>query len=378
VLFPGASPLRGQASLRQASRLRRRVRFFRSDLLTLSACLPTANLLIGLPAAFAARSNSPVAHRLAVLWRHAPHLVTLFACVTLLAACEATQRPQPKAPPTTDAGSAELHVEIEGDVVTVRADEAQLGDIIEEIARRSRLEVLMHDPLAERVDADLRLPLREALRQLLQEHDFALQQTMQASRSGALIDEPAGRLWIFARTSQHDASASTFLASDNPIEEAEVIDADDRLARLSIALVDADANTRLDAVSALAEVPSDESAALLTAAALHDADSSVRAEAINALSAVGDDLRSSESLRRALLDPSPQVRQAAVRAFEDIGGERSVQSLAIALKDEDASVRTAAVDALSEIGGLTAVRLLRTASTDENSVVREAAVEALE
>jgi HEAT repeats len=367
-----ASLRQASRSSRQASRLRRQVRFFRSDLPTLSACLPTAYLPIGLPAASAARPSS------SSLWRHALLLAALFACVTLLAACEATQRPQPKAPSATDAGSAELHVEIDGDVVTVRAYEARLGDIIEEIARHAGLELLMHAPLAERVDADLRLPLREALRQLLQEHDFALQQTTQASRSGALIDESAGRLWIFARTSQHDASASTVLASDDPIEEAEAIDADERLARLRVALVDANANTRLDAVSALAELTGEQTAALLTAAALHDADPSVRAEAVYALSAGGDDGRSSESLQRALLDPSPRVREAAVRAFEDIGGERSAQSLAVALKDADASVRAAAVDALSEIGGPTAARLLRTASTDENSAVREAAIEALD
>jgi HEAT repeat protein len=249
----------------------------------------------------------------------------------------------------------------------------RLREIVETIASRNGLALRLRGPLDERVDVDVNaLPLNEALHQILREHSFVLERTARFTS----VHAHTGTLWIIPKGSAQAATSPSMRVGRT--SELDALDDDDAIAKLSIDALDADVNTRLNAVSALAEIHSGESAPILAAAALHDADPSVRAEAVYALSAVGDAGRSSESLRRALLDPSPQVRQAAVRAFEDIGGERSVQSLAIALKDEDASVRTAAVDALSEIGGLTAVRLLRTASTDENSVVREAAIEALD
>lgn len=354
----------GLPAARLACRVRGLLSF--SDPPTLSACLPTAYLPRGLPAASAARSflsPSPVG----------PLLAPLLACLTLLAACEATEGPQTHASPATGARSPELIVAITGDEVTVRARGVRLREIVETIASRNGLALRLRGPLDERVDVDVNaLPLNEALHQILREHSFVLERTARFTS----VHAHTGTLWIIPKGSAQAATSPSMRVGRT--SELDALDDDDAIAKLSIDALDADVNTRLNAVSALAEIHSGESAPILAAAALHDADPSVRAEAVYALSAVGDAGRSSESLRRALLDPSPQVRQAAVRAFEDIGGERSVQSLAIALKDEDASVRTAAVDALSEIGGLTAVRLLRTASTDENSVVREAAIEALD
>jgi HEAT repeats len=326
------------------------------------ACLPTKwGLLLGLSggslAASAARS-----YRL---------LAIPLACAMLLAACAETQDPRPNTSSTTDARSGELRVDIDGDAVTVRARGVSLREIVDTIASRSGLALRLHGPLKERVDLDVHaLPLNEALHRILREHSFALERTTTSK------DAPAGTLWIFPKGSTHAATSPHTRVG--PAEGSNTLDAYDDIERLSAAMLDANANTRLDAVSALAEVDSDQSAAPLAAAALHDADSSVRAEAVYALSAIADDGRSSESLQRALLDPSTQVRQAAVRAFEAIGGERSAQSLAVALNDADGSVRAAAVDALSEIGGHTATRLLRTALIDENTIVREAAVEALE
>ena len=253
--------------------------------------------------------------RLVAWWRHKVLLADRLICAALLSACAETQDPQPNASSTADARSGELRVEIDGDKVTVQAHEASLRSIVEEIANRSGLVLVMQDPLDERVDVDVQaLPLSEALRRILREHSFALQRLDTVAAGRARV----GTLWVLSEGSEPAESPVNLRAGQT--RNLDALDKDKALATLGIALADSDANTRLDAVSALADVKSDQAAALLADAALHDAASSVRAEAVHALGAIGDDGRS-PLLRRALMDPNAQVRQAAISAIENIGGE---------------------------------------------------------
>jgi len=307
-----------------------------------------------------------------VAWRrHKLLRADRLICAALLSACAEIQDPQPSASSTADARSGELRVEIDGNEVTVQAHEVSLRSIVEEIANRGGLVLVLQDPLDERVDVDVQaLPLSEALRRILREHSFALQRLDTVAAGRVRV----GTLWVLSKGSELAESPTNLREGQR--RDLNALDKDETLATLGIALADSNANARVDAVSALADVKSDQAAALLVAAALHDVASSVRAEAVHALGAIDDDARS-PALRRALMDPNAQVRQAAISAIENIGGESSAQSLAIALNDADASVRAAAVYALGEIGGETAARLLRAASTDKNSAVRETAIEAL-
>jgi hypothetical protein len=264
------------------------------------------------------------------------HTFPHFACITLLAACADPQDAEVSAPPPTHPATNELRVEIDGGAVTVHARDATLRDIVEEIARSTGLVLVLQDPLDERIDVDLHsLPLSEALHRILREWSFALQHAAQPSRSNESRNARAGTLWIFRKGSERSRASLSIPLADGMKESGGAHEVE-TIERLSVEQADDDANTRIDAVSALADVGGSEAAAMLA------------------------------------------VTRAAISALEDIRGEASVELLAIALNDEDALVRAAAVDALGEVGGETAIRLLRQTSNDEQSAVREAAAELLD
>jgi HEAT repeat protein len=304
------------------------------------------------------------------------HTFPHFACITLLAACADPQDAEVSAPPPTHPATNELRVEIDGGAVTVHARDATLRDIVEEIARSTGLVLVLQDPLDERIDVDLHsLPLSEALHRILREWSFALQHAAQPSRSNESRNARAGTLWIFRKGSERSRASLSIPLADGMKESGGAHEVE-TIERLSVEQADDDANTRIDAVSALADVGGSEAAAMLAVTALHDANASVRAEALYALG--GRDDADGLTFWPALNDADADVRRAAISALEDIRGEASVELLAIALNDEDALVRAAAVDALGEVGGETAIRLLRQTSNDEQSAVREAAAELLD
>jgi hypothetical protein len=299
-----------------------------------------------------------------------------FACITLLVACADPQDAQISAPPPTHPATNELRVEIEGGAVTVHARDATLRDVVDEIVRSTGLVLVLQDPLDERINVDLHsLPLSKAIHLILRERSYALQHTVRAPESNEPRNARTGTLWIFRKGSEH-VRASLSIQSADGMKESGAPHAVETIETLSVALADDDANARIDAVSALADMGGAEAAAMLTVTALHDVNASVRADALYALGASDD--ANSPTFWRALQDADAEVRRAAISALEEIGGETSVQLLAIALNDGDALVRATAVDALGEVGGKTATGLLRQASNDEQSAVREAATELLD
>jgi HEAT repeat protein len=122
----------------------------------------------------------------------------------------------------------------------------------------------------------------------------------------------------------------------------------DALAVLVVALSDADANVRADAVSELGLSSEAQAESLLAVTAMQDPAPVVRIEALYALGT----LRAESQLatfRHALNDPTTEVRKAAISALEELGGDASSTLLASALSDRDPAVRAAAADALSDI-----------------------------
>lgn len=300
-------------------------------------------------------------------------LACLVAGAALLTGCVDARD---AAPAPTRAPSAALHVELIDERLTVRARDVSVGELVDEIARRHGLVVISREPLDERVSLELeRLALPEALGRILRHYSFALQaaQAPGGSRNGAEAAE--GKLWVFSRAPV-ETRASLEARFTDRIEASDALDAEELIARSSLALGDHDARARLSAVSTLAEVGDQHAVAPLTAAALSDGEPSVREEAAYALGAIGGQM-SIDVLEQALIDPDGDVRGAAIDAFTQIGGDASARALAVALTDRDASLRADAVDALGEIGGETAIGLLRRALQDERSAIRDAAAEYL-
>ncbi len=320
------------------------------------------------------RGDNPL-DRHAVTQRPA-RLACLVTCAALLLGCVDAQDTVTGMRPAIRASPDNLRVATSDGLVTVQARDVSVWALLEEVARQSRLIVVSHDPLDERVTLDFqRLPLPEALDRILRDQSFALEELQRLTGAGDRRDARPRRLWVFSKGPAGDhASADTTAADD--VEDLDALDADGLTGPLSLALADDDTNVRLDAVSALAAVGSDQAAATLAAVALSDGDSSVREEAVYALGEIGGEI-GIQVLAQALIDPDDDVREAAVEAFANIGGDESALALAVALNDGDDSVRAGAVDALGEIGGETAIRLLRQASLDEESSIGESAAELL-
>jgi HEAT repeat protein len=142
------------------------------------------------------------------------------------------------------------------------------------------------------------------------------------------------------------ASAPSFTKS--PPSTSRVDSDPHALAALVVALGDADANVRLDAVSDLGLMSDTQAESLLAVTAMQDPAPAVRVEALYAL----ESLRAESQLaafRHALDDSDKDVRKTAVSALEELGGDASTELLWVALGDRDAAVRAAAADALTDV-----------------------------
>ncbi len=289
--------------------------------------------------------------------------VCLFAATVMLAGLADAQETLFGLQSTQCASQSSVHVNVTDDLVTVKACDVTIRDVLHEIAQKSALVVVLHDPPGERITLDIeRVPLTDALDRILRHQSFALRYADPAGSS-----TESSKLWVFSDGTDDAAEP----AAVEILGRANV-----DVSSLSNALADDNAKTRLHAISTLSTAYNDHGAAALAAAALSDGDVAVREEAVYVLSEIGGEA-GTQLIGQALMDPDSRVREAAVEAFADMGGERSAQALAIVLYDDDPALREDAVYALDEIGGATANALLQQALADQDSSVREAAAQLL-
>jgi len=299
-----------------------------------------------------------------------------------------------------DGAAGYLEVTMSDDLVTLKAHNVSVRQVLDEIARQSDLIVVSQVPLHGRLTLELeRLALFEALRRIMRGQSHLLYQAQPATGTRVAKHERRSTLWVFSdgaavepghdqaagRSASDTASAiealQALLLSDDIRVRQEAIKGLRRLkvnevvAPLSFALADEEKSVRVKAIYALADVGGDNAVAAITAA-VADENPWVRAETAYALGTLGGDT-AIEVLKHALHDADSDVRESAIEAFTDIGGEQSAGALAVALQDADASLRVEAVEALADIGGETAMRLLDQALQDQDNAVRNAADEAL-
>lgn len=326
--------------------------------------------------------------------------VGLGACILLFVSGVIAQHAFDDRHVSADSVTSYLHVDVSGDLVTLTAYNAGVGDVLDEIARQSRLIVVSHDPLAHRLTLEIeRLPLSEALNRIMRGQSYLLYQAQAATGARNANHEHPSTLWVFSGRSVDDpdqTQPAVRFASDPEyaikVLQAELmsddihvrqqaikglrrLEANEAIAPLSFALADENKKVRVKAIYALAHIGGDDAGAAL-ATASGDENAWVRAESAYALGVVGGDI-AIEVLKHALQDADSDVRQSAIEALTEIGGGQSARALAIALQDADASLRVEAAEALAYIGGETAIRLLNQALDDQDDAVRKAANEAL-
>ncbi len=301
---------------------------------------------------------------------------------------------------SADSATSYLNVEMSDDLVTLKAHNVGVRDILDEIARHSDLAVVSHGPLRGRLSLEFeRLPLFEALSRIMRGQSYLLHQAQPATGARIASNERRSTLWVFsdgsAGESVHNQAAgpsssdtasiievlqSQLMSDDRRVRQEAIkglrrLKVDEVIVPLSYALADADKKIRVKAIYALADIGGDNAVAAMAAAA-NDENAWVRAETAYALGTLGSDT-AIQVLKHALHDADSGVRESAIEAFTEIGGGQSASALAIALQDTDASLRVDAVEALGEIGGETAMRLLDQALQDQDNAVRKAANEAL-
>lgn len=159
--------------------------------------------------------------------------------------------------------------------------------------------------------------------------------------------DDAVRMLVASEPSLTKSPPSTSRVDSDPSADETEVGNRDALAALVVALGDADANVRVDAVSDLGLLSDTQAESLLAITAMQDPAPLVRVEALYAL----ESLRAESQLaafRHALEDPDKDVRKAAISALEELGGNASTELLRVALSDRDAGIAAAAAQALSD------------------------------
>jgi HEAT repeat protein len=161
-------------------------------------------------------------------------------------------------------------------------------------------------------------------------------------------DPPATRPVV--QSDRDDDAVRAFAASASALTKsppsASRVDSDPHA--LVVALGDADANVRLDAVSDLGLLSDTQAESLLAVTAMQDPAPAVRIEALYSLESLRAEFQLA-AFRHALDDSDKDVRKTAVSALEELGGDASTELLWVALGDRDAAVRAAAADALTDV-----------------------------
>ena len=334
------------------------------------------------------------------LTANAGRQASLVACFLLFANGVMAQDAFEARQVSADSTTSYLHVEMSDDLVTLKAHNVGVRDVLDEIARQSDLMVVSHGPLHGRLTLELeRLPLFEALRRIMRGQSYLLHQAQAATGAMSANHERQSTLWVFSDGSANDRGymkspshsvrettsaievlQSQLMSDDIRVRQEAIkglrrLKVNEVIAPLSYALADEDKKVRVKAIYALADIGGDNAVAALAAAA-GDENAWVRAETAYALGTLGGDT-AIQVLKHALQDADSDVRETAIEAFQDIGGGQSASALAVALQDTDATLRVEAIEALADIGGETAMRLLDQALEDQDNGVGQAANEAL-
>lgn len=274
----------------------------------------------------------------------------------------------------------DFRVEIHQGLVTLKARDAPLGEVLGEISRQTGLILELDGPGDEPITIELAdVPVAAALERILKDRGYVY-------RRGRTVPAPdgsdvvlPGRLWVFSTRSGKTEDGTGAVRpcpggnrGRQPIEG--LVGCPERL---ELALAHTDAGVRREAVAELAEIGAAASVEILADVAQTDDVVVVRQEAIYGLGELRDPA-GLQFLEPLLTDAERRVRAAAIDAIAQIGGEESAWTLAVSLADNDPSLREQAIYALEEIGGDAAGVILQQALGDEHDSVRGAAAEALE
>jgi hypothetical protein len=267
---------------------------------------------------------------------------------------------------STDEPRAPLDIRVRDGLVTVRAADVPLGEVLSTLGKAAGVKLFLRGSFESPLRTSFEdAPLNEAIRRLTESHSVAVVHHVDENGDeGGVVS-----VWVFEKESSEVRPAPAGARGDVPTaprrrEEREALDYPasvsavevlDRLHRLDgetalhllgrIVREDPDPYFREQAISALAET-GDDGAVSLMAAALADEDAGVRRHAVDSLARVGGTPAVQFAGQALHGDPDARVRLAAVEVLAGIEGEAARAMLAVGTKDADRQVSRAAHNAL--------------------------------
>lgn len=274
------------------------------------------------------------------------------------------------APAAGQDAPSTIHVEVNGDEVTVAVRDALLAAVLEIIGERAGVEMTLRgDVSAPVTESFAGLRVEDAIRRLARGHSVAV--TYAASR-GEPGREVLTGVWVVAASSSAIRASSAPRPASGPAEPA-----DTNAAPATGEPPLAPWIGQIERLAGEADRGSEAAMVVLAEIGASETDAAVRHQAVAALGRLRTPA-AEPVLVAALADTDVTVRVRAVRGLRGFGTDSAVQSLAeLSLGDADPRVRLAAVTALASLPGDSMLRGLTKASTDPDEVVRAVAAQGL-
>jgi hypothetical protein len=239
-------------------------------------------------------------------------------------------------------------VDVKGNLLTVRAENVPLNQLLAEIARQTSIQITLYTPAENGISTDLSdIPLEQGLKRLVRDFSSAFVYGDQTGQAG---EPKITKLVLYAkaghglRPGQMPSTISprrnnipTVREPQTPPSQPQGREAQDQ------DYIDPEEGT-----ASPMDSEDDREIFRLGAVLVRDKDEDARAEAAQALGEIGDE-KALIPLIQALKDRNVQVRETAITALCEIGGEHVVKALEGCLSDQDQEVQKAAEQALSRL-----------------------------
>jgi hypothetical protein len=270
-----------------------------------------------------------------------------------------------------------IEVSVRDDLVTLRARNAPLIAVLEEIAAQAGFTFKPRGNLNRIIGWSFTgIPVEVAIRRLLRRESSVM--TYHPATSGRSLVLAKVVAWDTTDRSAADISIEqTILRRDPEPDETTDLRLAFKTPRLEAFLETLEPADRDRARQRLAELPEETSTEAITALLSKDEDPTVRTIAVIGLGSMREE-SAKEALFEALADGDRQVRLQAIYALGKLWGDDALESLGeVLLKDPDPVVRRDAAITMARSADEEALEALRQAQFDGDPMVQEVVAHAL-
>ena len=235
-------------------------------------------------------------------------------------------------------------VQFNNNLLTVKAKNALLSKVFEEIVDQTGAKISLSAPTEELVSVEFSgLSLEQGLKRLIRGFDYVFIYGLEKAKGGP----PEMDVIIFSKSGGTSKISPKYGVVP---PEKRAPQKWGSLTKLIKDLEDNDAEVREEAVDALADLKDKRAVIHLSKVLENDRDPDVRETAAEVLGDLGGP-EAIAALTQAIHDRETDVRESAVDSLGQIGGDEAVDPLMEALKDGDEDVREAAAIALKRLTG---------------------------